>query len=269
MPRTLALLLACVALACGESAKPPSGQVPEDRPSKTGPEGHAHAGRADEAALHAQAHEEEALAAAERWGPGRRAGHHHRFEDAEEWAAKFDSPDRETWQKPDAVVAALDLAPDARVADLGAGTGYFAVRLARAVPRGQVYANDLEPDMVRYLGERASREGLTNLRPVQGAADDPKLPGPVDIALMVDTYHHIDDPTRFFAGVRDALAPGGRLVIVDFRKDAPDDAPGPPAAMRVDDAVVVAHLQKLGFVHERTDRALLPFQYLVFLRKPS
>lgn len=201
----------------------------------------------------------------------RARGHHkhHRFDNAEQWAAQFDNPARDAWQRPEAVVAALALAPDATVADLGAGTGYFAVRLARAVPQGRVYAEDLEPDMVRYLGERATREGLGNLVAVRGEATDPRLPAVVDAAIMVDTYHHVDDPDRFFAALRERLRPGGALVIVDFKKDAPDDAPGPPAAMRIADEVVVARLVALGFTHVRTDRELLPYQYLVHLRRPD
>lgn len=193
-------------------------------------------------------------------------GKDHRFNDAEQWAKQFDSADRAAWQRPDAVVAALGLTPAMRVADLGAGTGYFTVRLARAVPQGRVFAEDIEPDMVRYLGVRATKEGLGNVEAVQGSADDPRLPGGLDAALMVDVYHHVDGPVAFFAKVRAAMKPGALLAIVDFKKDAPDDAPGPPASMRIEDAEVVAQLTEAGFVHEKTDRALLPYQYVVFMR---
>ncbi len=193
---------------------------------------------------------------------------HHKFDDAERWAAQFDAADRADWQKPDEVIAALGLSPAMRVADLGAGTGYFTVRLARAVPQGRVVAEDIEPDMVRYLGERARKEGLGNVEAVLGSATDPKLPTGLDAAIMVDTYHHVDDPAGFFTRVRASLRPGGLLAIVDFKKDAPEDTPGPPPAMRVADADVVATLVKAGFVHERTDRALLPYQYVVLMRAP-
>jgi SAM-dependent methyltransferase len=196
-------------------------------------------------------------------------GHHkeHRFTNAEAWAAQFDNPTRDAWQKPDAVIAALALAPDMAVADLGAGTGYFAVRLARAVPGGTVYAEDLEPDMVRYLGERAQREGLGNLVAVRGEPDDPRLPALVDAAIMVDTYHHLGDPAGFFARLRERLRPGATVAIVDFKKDAPADAPGPPAAMRIDDTEITAALVRLGFVHLRTERELMPYQYLILMRR--
>lgn len=198
---------------------------------------------------------------------GRGHHKHHRFDDAEAWTRQFDSADRAEWQRPDAVVAALGLRPDMRVADLGAGTGYFTVRLARAVPQGQVVAEDIEPDMVRHVGERAKKEGLANVQTVLGAADDPKLPAGLDAAIMVNAYHHVEAPGRFFAAVREALVPGGLLAVVDFKKDAPADAPGPPPEMRVDDVTVAAQLGELGFEHERTDRALLPYQYVVFMRR--
>lgn len=259
------LLGTLAAPACSSPAT--DGRAPAHAERAPAPAAAPHHGSAE---LHAQEHEiaEELAQPAE---DHRTRGHHrhHRFENAESWVAQFDSPDRAAWQKPDEVIAALKLRPDATVADLGAGTGYFAVRLARAVPQGRVYAEDLEPDMVRYLGERAAREGLTNVVALRGDPADPKLPAGVDAAIMVDTYHHIVDPTAFFGRVREALRPGGELVIVDFKKDAPEDAPGPPAAMRIADDVVAAHLQKLGFTHVRTDRELLPYQYLVFLRRPA
>ena len=143
------------------------------------------------------------------------AGHHeHRFKDAERWARAFDDPERDAWQKPDEVIRALALPPDAVVADIGSGTGYFAVRLARAVPRGHVYGADLEPDMVKYLAERGRREAITNLTAVQAAPDDPRLPRPVDLVLLVDTYHHVAERPAYFARLRRSLKPDGRVAII-------------------------------------------------------
>ena len=193
-------------------------------------------------------------------------GHgHHRFENAEEWAKHFDSPDRDGWQKPDAVIAFLDLQPGSIVADLGAGTGYFAMKIAPVVPEGKVLANDVEPDMVRYLGERAEKEGLTNVVPVQGSATGPALPEPADVAFLCDVYHHIADRPAYFGKVREQLRSGGKLVIVDFRKDASDDIPGPPPAMRIAAADLVAELEGAGWSHVRTDIETLPHQYIVEL----
>jgi SAM-dependent methyltransferase len=195
--------------------------------------------------------------------------HHHRFEDAEAWAKQFDDPSRDAWQRPEAVLDFIGLAPDAKVADLGAGTGYFTVRLARRVPRGQVLASDIEPDMVRYLGERAAEEGLDNVLPIQGKPDDPALPEAVDVAFMCNVAHHIEDRTGYFRKLAAQLQPGGRVIVVDFEKDAPDDVPGPPPAMRVARDALVAELELAGFELVRADGAILPHQYIVELRLRS
>lgn len=188
---------------------------------------------------------------------------HHRFEDADEWAKHFDSADRDDWQKPEDVIAFLGLQPNAIVADLGAGTGYFAVKIAPVVPEGKVLANDVEPDMIRYLRERAEKEGLANLVPVQGSAAGPGLPEPADVAFLCDVYHHIADRPAYFGKVREQLRPGGKLVIVDFRKDAREDIPGPPPAMRIAATDLIAELEGAGWKHVRTDVDTLPHQYIV------
>jgi SAM-dependent methyltransferase len=189
------------------------------------------------------------------------AGHHeHAFKDAERWARAFDDPARDAWQKPDDVIRTLALAPDALVADVGSGTGYFAVRLARAVPQGHVYGVDVEPDMVRYLAERGRREGLANLTAVQAAPDDARLPRPVDLVLVVNTYHHIAERPSYFSGLRRSLRPAGRVAIVDFRPDAPIGAPPPRA--RIPAAVVKDEMGRAGYglVAEHT---FLPYQYFL------
>lgn len=248
----LSLALGCAPKATAPSSAPAHGHDP----SRAGHEGHAgHHG-------HHQGHAAGPNAAHD--GSGH--DHHHRFEDAEAWAEQFDDPSRDAWQRPEAVLDFVDLPADARVADLGAGTGYFTVRLARRVPQGQVLANDLEPDMVRYLGERAAKEGLTNVTPVQGKADDPALPEAVDVAFMCNVYHHIADRKGYFAKLAAQLRPGGRLVVVDFEKDAPDDVPGPPPAMRVAREALIAELAEVGFELVRADSEILPHQYIVELR---
>src|SRR5262249_28911877 len=129
--------------------------------------------------------------------PTHDAHHHHgplvhRFESAEAWAKDLDDPARDAWQKPAEVIAALRIEPGMTVVDLGAGTGYFLPHLSRAVgPQGKVIALDIEADMVRYMKERAGREGLPNVEARQVSPSDPALPpGSVDRVLIVDTWHH-------------------------------------------------------------------------------
>lgn len=185
--------------------------------------------------------------------------HQHSFDNAEKWAHIFDDPKRDAWQKPHEVIDALALEPDAVVADIGAGTGYFAARLANMLPRGRVYAIDIEPDMVKYLAERARRENLPNLQAITASADDPNLPTSVDLMLLVDVYHHIDQRERYFSRLRSSLRPGGRLVIIDFTPDSPE---GPPKAMRIGPRTVKDELSRAGYVL-RKEHALLPRQYFL------
>jgi cyclopropane fatty-acyl-phospholipid synthase-like methyltransferase len=191
---------------------------------------------------------------------------HRRFDDAEKWAKEFDNPERAEWQKPDEVVDALGLKPAMSVADIGAGTGYFAVRIAKRVAQGKVFAADVEPDMVRYLGERAGHERLANLVPVQAGADAANLPEPVDLILVVDTYHHIGNRTQYFAKLQASLRPGGRLVIIDFKADSPN---GPPPQHRIPPEKVAEELAAAGYTLSEM-HTILPRQYfLVFQKRRS
>jgi predicted methyltransferase len=187
--------------------------------------------------------------------------HQHAFRDAEKWAHVFDDPERDRWQKPHEVIQALGLQADAQIADLGAGTGYFAARLANMLAQGRVYAVDIEPDMVRYLEARAKREGLRNVIAIKGEPDDPRLPEKVDLILLVDVYHHIEARADYFRRLRASLRPGGRVAIIDFRVDSPA---GPPRAARIAPATVRAEMKAAGYA-VAAEHSFLPYQYfLVF-----
>ena len=187
--------------------------------------------------------------------------HQHSFGDAEKWSHVFDDPERDAWQKPHAVLQALALKPDAVVADLGAGTGYFSARLANLLPKATVYAVDVEPEMVKYLGERAKREGLKNLKPVAARADDARLPAKVDLVLLVDEYH-IEDRERYFRTLAESIKPGGRVAVIDFRLDSPE---GPPKASRIAPEQVKAELASAGYALAE-EHAFLPRQYFLVFR---
>jgi predicted methyltransferase len=187
---------------------------------------------------------------------------HHSFGGAEHWAKVFDDPQRDKWQKPHEVIAALKLAPDAAVADIGAGTGYFAVRFAHMLPKGRVYGVDLEPDMVKYLNERAKKENLANLTAVAAARDDARIPAPVDLVMLVDVYHHIDQRAEYFRKLRASLKPGGRIAIIDFRMDAPT---GPPQNARIAPDRVKTEMQSAGYSLGE-EHAFLPNQYFLIFK---
>ena len=201
-------------------------------------------------------------------GPGQAQSphtHQHSFSGAEHWARVFDDPGRDVWQKPHQVIEALALKPDAVVADIGSGTGYFAVRLAHFVPQGRVYGVDTEPDMVKYLAERAGREGLGNLVAVRGAPDDARLPDKADLILMVDVYHHIRQRESYFRRLARSLKPGGRVAIIDFNAKS---AMGPPPSQRIAATRVAAEMSEAGY-QLAAEHRFLPNQYFLTFQAKS
>jgi ubiquinone/menaquinone biosynthesis C-methylase UbiE len=179
---------------------------------------------------------------------------------------ELEGPDRDLWQKPDQVMDALGIADGASVADLGAGGGWFTVRLARRVgPQGVVYAEDIQEQMLESIDRRVKREGLRNVRMVLGASDDPKLPPELlDGVLIVDVYHEVTQPVEFLRNVKQALTQQGRLGIIEFKRDG--GGPGPPMEERVDEASVVKYADAAGF-RLISRETFLPYQYLLIFGK--
>jgi len=187
-------------------------------------------------------------------------GGHAAFQNANEWTGVFDDPSRDEWQRPADVIRALNLSPSMNVADIGAGTGYFSVRLARAVPQGNVFATDIEPDMVRFLTERAEREHLPNLVARAATKEGAGLEAAsVDRILIVNVWHHIDNRTAYARNLATALRPGGKIVIVDFNLTAHH---GPPREMRLAPDAILSELNASGLRVSLSPIAL-PDQYIV------
>lgn len=189
----------------------------------------------------------------------------HSFSDVAHWQSVFDDPARDAWQRPAAVVEALGLRPGMRVADLGAGTGYFSRFLAAAVGgNGTVFAVETEPNLVVHLRDRAEREQTSNIVPVLASAANPRLPHHgLDLVLIVDTFHHIDQRLEYFRRLADVLLPDGRIAIIDFRSG---DLPvGPPPDHKIARDQVVHELQAAGYALVG-EPDLLPYQYFLIFR---
>ncbi len=184
------------------------------------------------------------------------------FRDLGAWSNRLEDPARDQTQKPDQVIAALRLARHAVVADIGSGTGYFTVRLARAVPEGRVYGADSEPAMVRYLVERGAAEGLVNLKSVQATREDPALPEPVDLALIVNVQSLVKNPDNYFQRLRAKLKPAGQVAIIAYR---PEAATGSPLAMRVPAERVKQDMVQQGYTLA-AEHDFLPDQYFLVFR---
>jgi ubiquinone/menaquinone biosynthesis C-methylase UbiE len=180
-------------------------------------------------------------------------------------AGWLERPEREQEEAPSRAVEALDLKPGMVVADIGAGSGYYTSRLARKVlPGGRVIATDIQPGMIELLERRITAEGLSNVTTVLGAMDDPRLPpASVDLAIMVDVYHELQQPQLFLQRLKGAFRPGGRLVLLEFRKEDPRIPILEVHKMSV--AEVKAELEAEGFAIERVID-VLPWQHIIVLR---
>lgn len=180
----------------------------------------------------------------------------------------LEGPGRDDWQQPDPVMDHLGISEGARVADIGAGGGWFTVRLARRVgPNGLVYAEDIQSPMIETIKRRVAREGLSNVKTILGTSADPKLPSGLDAVLMVDTYTQLADSVRgsLLQRIAAALGPNGRLGIVDFKRDG-EGGPGPPLDQRISPDVVKAQAAAAGLTL-RSHETFLRYQYLLIFVK--
>ncbi len=171
-------------------------------------------------------------------------------------------------EQPEAMLDALKIPKGSTVADVGAGAGYHSIRLARRVgPRGTVYATDVQPEMLRMLKTNAREAGATNIRPLLCTQEDTKLPdGKVDLILMVDVYHECSEPDVILKGMRKALRPGGRLVLVEFRGEDPDVPIRPEHKMTL--AQARKEVEPQGFTFKES-LEFLPWQHVIIFEKPA
>lgn len=177
----------------------------------------------------------------------------------------LDRPEREEEERPDLVISSLQLNPGDRVADLGCGSGYFSSRLAKAVgPDGVVYGVEIQAQMLTILDKRMKEQGITNVVGVLGTIDDPKLPEPVDLVLIVDVYHEMSHPAEMIAAVCKRLKPGGRIAFVEYRGEDPGVPIKPLHKMTEAQIKREMTVQPLDYVETV---ASLPRQHLVIFRK--
>jgi ubiquinone/menaquinone biosynthesis C-methylase UbiE len=182
--------------------------------------------------------------------------HQHHPPSSAEYAKVLEDPSRDEWQKPHEVVTALDLKATDVVADIGAGTGYFARRFARHASK--VYAVDIDKELLAVI----QKDAPPNLTVVLAAPDDPRLPAQsVDLIFFCDVLHHIENRAAYYPKLVKALKPAGRVVVIDFyKKDLPV---GPPPSMKLSEEEVISELRSAGFIlTKRLD--ILPYQYYLF-----
>jgi SAM-dependent methyltransferase len=173
--------------------------------------------------------------------------------------------EREDEEAPDVALNVLKIPKGAAVADIGAGSGYITVRLAdRVGPTGRVFANDVQPQMLNILARRLDRSKITNVTLIEGTLDDPRLPPTsVDLVLMVDVYHELSQPQSILRHLRESLKPGGRLVLLEYRKEDPTVPIKPEHKMSVAEARMEVEAE--GFTLSKVDEALPRQHILIFV----
>jgi ubiquinone/menaquinone biosynthesis C-methylase UbiE len=176
--------------------------------------------------------------------------------------------EREEEEAPDVALNALKIPRGAAVADIGAGSGYITMKLSERVgPAGRVYANDIQPQMLQMLGQRLTATHVNNVTLVQGTLDDPRLdPASVDLELMVDVYHELSQPQAMLRHLRASLKPGGRLVLLEYRKEDPTIPIKPEHKMSVAEAKMEVEAE--GFTLAKVDEALPRQHILIFTARP-
>lgn len=179
----------------------------------------------------------------------------------------LDRRERVEEEEPDRALDAIGLRPGTTVADVGAGSGYMTVKMARRVgPSGKVYANDLQPEMLTLLRDRLAREQVTNVEPILGTVDNPRLPADsLDLILMVDVYHEFSQPQVMLRLMREALTPDGRLVLLEYRKEDPTIPIHPDHKMSIAEARM--EIEAEGFVLTKV-HSVLPRQHILIFTKP-
>lgn len=178
----------------------------------------------------------------------------------------LERPSREAEERPQQTVAELELEPDDAVADLGAGTGYFSLRIARAVPQGKVYAVDIQPEMLDALNYLKSEKNIENVEAILGDVDDPHLPeNSIDLAFMVDAYHEFEYPREMMQGVMKALKPQGRVVLLEYRKENPFILIKP--LHKMSERQVKKEMKAVGLEWQQTKEFLPEQHFLVFVKK--
>jgi ubiquinone/menaquinone biosynthesis C-methylase UbiE len=194
------------------------------------------------------------------------AGQQHRRLFPPEELGLLEGPDRAAWQRPDEIMDKLRIAEGFAVADLGAGAGWFTIRLAARVgPNGVVYAEDVQPPMIEAIKRRVARTQFSWVKTVLGTQLDPRLPTPVDAALIVDAYHEMEQPRVLLAKLAAALKPNGFIGIVEFKKDG--WGPGPPMDERVEPERVISDAEAAG-LRLVSKETFLRYQYmLIFTRQ--
>jgi ubiquinone/menaquinone biosynthesis C-methylase UbiE len=188
------------------------------------------------------------------------------FDDVEKYIAFLERPERAAWQKPDAVVAALGLAGNETLVDVGAGSGYFTFRFARVLPRGKVVAADTEPEMIRHIHHRVMTDGITNVQAVLSQPQDPEIPKDADWIFICDVVHHVPDRSAWVGRIASEMKQGAKLALIEFKEGKLPE--GPPESAKISRSQLLSLMAEARLTFEAEKVELLPYQVFLVFRKP-
>jgi len=248
MHRSIAIVATALALSFAASTR---ASEPAPTPA-SGPAGHDPANPPIDCPLHKQGANTSALRP---------------FAETEKYIEFLERPDRATWQKPDAVVAALHLAGTETLVDVGAGSGYFTFRFAKVLPKGKVVATDVEPEMIRHIHHKVLTERIPNVKVVLADPKDPSVDPAADVVFVCDVIHHVDGREAWLRKLATEMKPGARLVVIEFKEGKLPE--GPPEAVKIPKAKLVSMLEGAGFSLQEDHPKLLPYQTFLTFTKPS
>ncbi len=189
------------------------------------------------------------------------------FDQVEKYIAFLEKPDRAIWQKPDEVVKTLGLKGTETLVDVGAGSGYFSFRFARALPRGKVIADDTEAEMIRHIYHRAMSEGIRNIEAKIIKPDDPAVSKDADLVFICDVLHHVPDRLAWLSRIASEMKPEARLALIEFKEGKLPQ--GPPESAKIPRPKLIALAAKAGLVFDRDAPLALPYQVFLLFHKPG
>jgi SAM-dependent methyltransferase len=188
------------------------------------------------------------------------------FDQVEKYIAFLEKPERAIWQKPDDVVRALGLKGTETLVDVGAGSGYFTFRFARALPQGKVIAADTEAEMIRHIHHRVMSDGIKNIQAALIKPEDPEINKDADWVFICDVLHHVPDRSAWMGRVAAEMKPGGRLALIEFKEGKLPE--GPPESAKIPRTQLIALATKAGLALDGEKPKLLPYQVFLVFRKP-
>ncbi len=187
------------------------------------------------------------------------------FKKTSDYIAHLEEKDRDLWQKPDSVIAALELQGSETVADVGAGSGYFTFRFAKALSKGKVFAIDIDPEMIQYIQQKSKTEGIKNVDIILAPMNDPRIPANVTMVFMCDVLHHVSHKEMWLKKLAAEMLQGAKLVIIEFKEEKLPI--GPPEKMKIPANKIISLLNQAGYKLLKRDMGLLPYQTVFVFEK--